>query len=318
MIEAVSSSASRSAASSEAALARMLTPASSTSYKKYPKSFPRFSGLFSSTVFLDSGETHSDRRPPPIGTDQKRSSMSHLHVRERPSPRVTANELARYIHGSHVTQEAVIRAARFQPTAPSVRYKGAREAIRTYLADPARSARILEHGRARLRAVEADVESTVFQREDARASIAALDDFEGGQNALGLGGTRTEAPPAGIPPLSIEGVQVSVTLDAMVRATHPRRGAVAGGVLLRMSKGQDAETDGAAARRQELGTTAAVLVYIFARERLSLYGQARPDLCVSVDVQRQEAYAAPASFRMRENNIRAACRAIAARWGSIG
>lgn len=183
-----------------------------------------------------------------------------------------------------------------------------------FLADPHRNPQILLDARDRLEAQSEDQAARPFTREDARASAAALDAFQAGLNEFGFGGLRFEAPPQGLGPLDIEEVAVTVSLDLVVRAADRRRGELVGGVLFRLSKGADGETEAAAARRREVGMYAATLVHMACVEQLDDFGAPSPSHCFSVDVQRRERHRASSQYLTREANLRAACRSIRRAW----
>ena len=215
---------------------------------------------------------------------------------------------------SDVGREGIIQRARWQGTAAVVRYRDARRAMVRFLADPHRSPRIVLDARDRLEAQSEDPAARPFTREDARASAAALDAFQAGLNEFGFGGLRFEAPPPGLGPLGIEEVAVTVSLDLVVRAADRRRGELVGGVLFRLSKGADGETEAAAARRREVGMYAATLVHMACAEQLDGFGAPSPSHCFSVDVQRRERHRASSQYLTREANLRAACRSIRRSW----
>lgn len=240
--------------------------------------------------------------------------MARSPIRERSSPTISANELAAYMVASEVGREGIIQRARWQGAAAVIRYRDARRAMVRFLADVHRSPQILLDARDRLEAQADDPAARPFTREDARASVAALDAFRAGLNEFGFGGLRFEAPPTSLSPLDIEAVAVTVSLDLVVRATDRRRGDLVGGVLFRLSKGADGETDAAAARRRDVGMYAATLVHMASAEQLSGFGAPSPSHCFSVDVQRRERHRASSQFLTREANLRAACRSIRRAW----
>jgi hypothetical protein len=115
-------------------------------------------------------------------------------------------------------------------------------------------------------------------------------------------------------PLNLEGVQVGVALDAVVKVPNPDR---VGGVLLRMARGGEGETENAASKRREIGRNAAVLIYMSVAQNLTRLGAPSPEHCYSIDVQHGEAHQTPRNYLAVNDNMRAACRAIAALWDSV-
>lgn len=239
--------------------------------------------------------------------------MATAHYREQKTPRISANELARFMVATDIGREGIIRNARWQGTVRVVRYRAARDCIGRFLADKARSHRILAEGRAAFEAILDDPSATPFKQEDARASIVALDNFQRRYNQLGLGGMNFERATR-LPPLDMEGVEVGVALDAVVKVPNPDR---VGGILLRMARGGEGETENAASRRREVGRNAAVLIYMGVARHLTKLGAASPDHCYSIDVQHGEMHQTPRNYLAVNDNMRAACRTIAALWDSI-
>lgn len=240
--------------------------------------------------------------------------MVRSPIRERSSPTISANELAAYMVASDVGREGIIQRARWQGAAAVVRYRDARRAMVRFLADPHRRPQTLLDTRDRLEAQADDPALRPFTREDARSSVAALDAFQAGLNVFGFGGLSFEVPATGLRPLDIETVAVTVSLDLIVRATDRRRGDLVGGVLFRLSKGSEGETEAAAARRREIGMYAATLVHMVCTEQLASVAMPSPAHCFSVDVQRKERHRASSQYLTREANLQAACRSIRRAW----
>lgn len=111
------------------------------------------------------------------------------------------------------------------------------------------------------------------------------------------------------PPLIIEGVTISVNLDA---TTHrPLKGKdMVGGVSFLFSKA--AETSGTA--RADRSKVSAVLALLFAQEHLGYLGEADPTICYSFDVMSGQSYAAPKTYKNLLSNMEAACEEVALRW----
>lgn len=241
--------------------------------------------------------------------------MASTHYKEQKTPRISANELARFMVATDLGREGIIRNARWQGTVRVARYHTARKAMCEFLTDKTHSHRILGAAQHKLEGVLNDASVSAFKHEDARASIVALDSFQRGWNALGIAGLDFEAPPK-LVPLDIEGVQVVVALDAVTKVAGPTKATQVGGALLRMARGGSGETDGAAAKRREVGRNAAVLVYMSIAKNLAKAGKPTPDICYSIDVQHREAHQAPKNYLSTVENMGAACRTIAALWDS--
>ncbi len=241
--------------------------------------------------------------------------MAAPKFREQKTPRISANELARFMVATDLGREGIIRNARWQGTVRVARYRTARLAMGEFLTDKTHSHRIIGRAKDKLEGVLSDAEASAFKHEDARASIVALDGFQRGWNAFGLSGLNFEDVPS-LKRLEMEGVEIGVAMDAVTKRESPTRPTQVGGVLLRMARGGDGETDGAAAKRREIGRNAAVLVYLSAEKNLTKVGVPTPEICYSVDVQHGESHQAPKNYLAIVENMAAACRTIAALWDS--
>jgi hypothetical protein len=239
------------------------------------------------------------------------SASASQHVRHRPTPQITANDLARYMVASETGKIGIIRRSREAATAVVVRYSDARQIARAHLADPTRNARLLSAAIQNFEQRSEDAALTPFAREDARLSIDVLNHLLGMQN-LTAGYMFVEAP-RDQQSLTLAGVAVAVNLDLLVTRA---RGTVdqIGGALFRFTKADD-ETDSAAAKRREMGMYAATLAYM-QTQQLAGNRQAHHQLSLSIDVQCREIHIAPRTFAQRMTNLENACRFIAALWGT--
>lgn len=236
------------------------------------------------------------------------------HTRTRPQPGISANELARYLVAGDHAREGIIRRAREIATAPVIRYRDLRNGLAAYLGNPARPASALATLESLLRQKANDRSGTTFTREDAQASLEALETFRRFQNQLG--GFDFQQPQRWAGALPIEGVAVSVYPDLALTQTS-RAGERYGVALFRLAKGDDQESENAASRRAEIARYVATLAFMQASEHCRPGHVAYPGLCLSIDVQNQEIVAASRSQTQRVNNIRAACRQIARAWNDV-
>lgn len=160
----------------------------------------------------------------------------------------------------------------------------------------------------------ADTANSAWTREDALKSIDVLDAYTSMRNQLA--GHDFFPAPQRQPYLRMGGVDISVHCDVL---THREvRGTPSiGGALLRLTKPEDEESEAARAKRVDMGSYAATLVYMQVETNLAGNRQPRPDLCWSVDVQHGEIHAAPRNYRTRAANLEAACEVIAAMWDRV-
>ena len=234
------------------------------------------------------------------------------HIRTRPNPGISANELARYIVAGDHAREGIIRRAREIATAPVIRYRDLRNGLSAYLGDLARPMATLTTLEALLQQKANDRSGSTFVREDAQASLEALATFRGFQNQLA--GYGFSAPGKWAGALQIGGVAVSVYPD-LALTQRSRTGDRYGVALFRLAKGD--ESDGAASRRAEVARYVATLAFMQAEAHCVAEHAPHHSLCMSIDVQNQDIVLASRSQTQRINNIRAACRQIARAWDDV-
>lgn len=227
---------------------------------------------------------------------------------------MSANDLARYMVAGDVGRRGIIRRAREVSTAVVVRYSDVRSGLQSALCDPVNERRIVGATRELLEQKASDPALTAWTREDALKSIDVLDSYVVMRNQLA--GHDFVPPPARQALLAVGGVEVSVNCDAL---THRDvRGAPSiGGVLFRLTKPEDEESEAARAKRHDMGAYAATLVHMQVESNLAGSRAPRHDLCWSVDVQHGEVHQAPRNFRTRAANLEAACEVIAAMWDRV-
>jgi hypothetical protein len=233
------------------------------------------------------------------------------HVRRRLNPRISANDLARYMVASQTGQIGIIKRSRESGSAPRIRYSLARQELRGFLCDPARTSRHLVAIRNRFEQ-RADVTSLdSWAQEDARLSLDLIDAFIRMENKIA--GAKFEAAPRQQSPLVLAGVDVSVYLDVMM--TRERSGkAEVGGILFRLSKADDGET--AASKRQDMGVYAATLALMQVQTNLANGRIPHHQLSASFDIQAGDVHYAPQRYTQRTQNLENACRFIASMWDS--
>jgi len=110
-------------------------------------------------------------------------------------------------------------------------------------------------------------------------------------------------------------VEISVRADLLVHGTARGREQI-GAAILRMTQ-DDAETDAARARRQDMGFYVATLARVHLESNIRSNREPTNRLCLSIDVQHGEAFACPNSNTRRRNDLENACRFIAAMWPTI-
>ena len=232
------------------------------------------------------------------------------HIRYHATPRITANDLARYMLSTEPGKLGIIRRARESVTAPRTRYRDARLAMRTYLADIQRSKATLYQARKLFEQRANDPSLKDFPREDAKLSIDVIDALLRMDNQLS--GFEFAAAPQAQKKLVLAGVDVSVNVDLLTLRTKGQQEQI-GGALFRLTKA-DEETDAATAKRREIGSYAATLVQMQVGANLAGNRQPNHALCMSIDVQCEEVHFAPKTFAQKAQNLEAACQFISAMW----
>ncbi len=234
--------------------------------------------------------------------------------RYNPKPRLSANQLSDYLSASSTRRKRIIQDAKFPRTVIVARYGGARDVIADYLCDIARPTGKLVDAISALK-TESEKPDSPWIEQDSLLSIEALEAFHSAYTKGQMGVRKLECRPItgnNQPPLSIQGTNVSITLNATIHRKDKNGTQLVGGLIILFSK---AETELAA--RAERCRTAAVLAYFFALNFLDFAGKPDPKLCFALDVFGGKAYPAPNAYKQRLGNINTACEEIADRWAKI-
>lgn len=208
----------------------------------------------------------------------------------------------------------IIRRARDSITPPRARYAALRTALRAYLTDPLRRRSVLDTLGTNLEQRMNDSSLSNFARQDAELSRDALSAFLRMERNLLAGYTFSSAP-AKQAPLLIAGVLVSTNLDMLICRERGSR-TECGGVLLRLTKADEEESDSAAGKRRDMGAYAATLVQMQVRATAAPDAVVHHSLCMSVDVQSGDVHPSSRNFVSRAQRIEAECRFIAALWNT--
>ncbi len=233
------------------------------------------------------------------------------HIITNDTPRISANELAKYMLASETGKLGVIRNAIRSTTAARVRYKPARDCIKAFLSSEHKNVADIHAKIATLQAIVDDQAASAFAKEDSQYSIDALNSFLGLRNQLGPY-TYTVVPARGQPHLNLHGVDVSVNLDLTAERTYKGKKQI-GGVILRLSK-SGSGTPAAVAKREDMGRYVATLAHIRAAQNSE---NAYRGMSCSIDAQFGQALYCPPAFTQRVQNLENACRFIAGMWDGI-
>ena len=274
---------------------------SSASNRKNP-SKPIWDAPQSSIVFLDKLAILIVR-PMPIDRVARKSSMPN-------PPRISVNDLALFMVSSTTAQLGIIRRAKAPIAPPIIRYKDARQPIISYLTDMARKVNPLVIAEQMFVQRSADMSESSLRHDDAQKSIEVLRAIQGMGNQLAV--FDFVPAPARQAKLTISGVEVSVHADMLVHAISKGVDQI-GAAVLRMTQ-DDASTDAAIDKRRQMGLYVATLVRMHVDQNITSPRQATNRLCMSIDIQRGEAFVAPNSNSRRMSDLAAACQMIAALW----
>jgi hypothetical protein len=242
-----------------------------------------------------------------IGIDRKISSMEVSEKQKygyNAVPRLSANTLSEYLTATSTRRKSIVQAAKFPKTAIVARYDAARDGITKYLCDLGRDAGILIDAMDSQKTRGENIEASEWIKNDSALSIEAIDNFHKAMNKLGLSKLECRPVTTNQPHLTIEGVRISVSLDATVH----RKESV-GGLILLFSKAEPSTTS-----RIDRCKTAAVLAYLFTEQNLKYLGVPDHKLCFSVDVFGGKAHATPNTYKKKLDYIQSSCEEVALRW----
>lgn len=226
---------------------------------------------------------------------------------------LTANQLAKYMVSTETGKIGIIKQAKSDNKAGAIRYKNAREAIKAHLTDIKRSREPLEAAYNQMEQAKNDSSLSPFARNDASASLDALDAFDVISNQLG--GYEFAAAPKRQPKLILSGVKINITLDLLVKTK--RKGIEhIGGALFRFTQA-DGESEAAASQRRNMNAYAATLAHMQVTQSFAKSGNPLHEICYAVDVQFKEVIAAPKTYARRASDMENACRFVSAIWDDV-
>jgi hypothetical protein len=232
---------------------------------------------------------------------------------ERSDPRISVNDLALFMVSSDTMRLSIIKRNKFPKPPPLIRYRDVRPIVVAFLADIKRDIQIITKSESMFEQRKQDSSQSSLRQDDAKQSIEVLHALQGMQNKLNA--YRFSAAPSNQADLLISGVRVSVRLDMLVHATLKGVDQV-GGAILRLTQ-DDADTDGAKAKRKDMGMFVAALARMQQEIHPTAGAQIANRLCMAIDVRHGEVFASAASNVRRINDIENACRFIAAVWPNI-
>ena len=231
----------------------------------------------------------------------------------RETPRLSTNDLARYMVAGDNARMSIAKNAKFPKSAPMVRYKDVRSALTSYLTDPSRSVNHIVTAETMFTQRASDPSETSFRQDDARKSIEVLHAAQRMGNELGR--FEFHKAPSQQTPLTIGGVEIFVRTDLQVYGVS--RGILQiGGAIFRMSQ-DDAGTDSAKFKRKEMGMYVATLIRLHLEHNGEDNRTLANHLCMSIDVQHGEIFQATGAVTRRIADIESACKMLALLWPTL-
>lgn len=234
------------------------------------------------------------------------------HYGYRPTPQLSANQLAEYLMASAPRRASIIRAARFPKTAVVAQYDKAREGLVEFLADGARSLNHLARALENLARREGRPAASTWIIRDSRFSQEAIEVFQRGYNRLGLPRLNCRAIHGRQPPLVFGPTKVSVTLDVTTHKPVSGERDHVGGAILVFSRGEKSSKS-----RIDRCKTIAGLIYLFCAKHLAALGEADPSICLAIDVFNSTPHVPPGTFARKLRQIEHSCEEIGSRWKTI-
>jgi len=248
------------------------------------------------------------------------SSMAEPEIfyRVHRKPRMSVAMFGEYMAAEDDERETVARNAKFAKTARAVTYKQARGVLRSFITSDRRDLRILYDAIESWKAEVGNPKNPPEGKDELQACIEALESVLSNYNALGFGTLSTSRAPHRQPHVTIEGVNVSAQLDAMLHATERSGEKRIGGIHFQLSKGKaEGKKDETKTKRDKAGTYSSVLILRHVEQNFIDLGVARYDLCIIANVRKGRVWVAPENHKRMFNRIDAAARTIRSSWNNI-
>lgn len=207
----------------------------------------------------------------------------------------------------------IIKRAKYPQKPAIIRYKDARPAICAFLSDISRNVNPLTSAETMFNQRKLDPSQSSLMKDDATHSIEVMNALQAMANKLKA--YDFHMPPAKQPKLSLGGIEVSVYADLLAHGASKGKELI-GAAVLRMTL-DDAETEGAKAKRREMGLYVATLARLHVNQNITTNREPANKLCMSIDIQHGEVFLAPESTTQRVNNLENACKIIALVWPTL-
>lgn len=229
------------------------------------------------------------------------------------SPRMSVNKLGEYLCASVRRRRTIIRDQKYQkPFAGTARYSDAREAIVRHVSTSPGSYDALREAARKLS--QPHPFQTKWQNEHRvscwKALVSFMDSYPLDSLSFGLSDAVMVAGPHNASVgMKIGGVSVSLRPDVYIRGLLGSEDVVG---LLKLHFSKDNPLS------DEAGKYIATLLHLYAEESLAservIASRAQ---CIILDVRHGALHTAPDCFKVRRQEIEAACEEISQRWDSI-
>lgn len=219
-------------------------------------------------------------------------------------PRVSVNKLGQYVRArTPARRRTIVEDQKHPPDFKTLWYRDARMIARDFIVDGLGDVQGLRTRAAELAARLGDTQPDKAARLQAEALFALGEMVDG----FDVDGLELEVGPDRAEKLVIEGVEVSVQPDVLLR--DPRTNRI-GALKLHFAKTDDLQLD------QEAGLDVAALVRWYVEKHMP-HAACDPKLCQAVDVFGGHVYLAPKAVKRQRDQIEAALREYAMWWNAV-
>lgn len=226
--------------------------------------------------------------------------------RVMPKPQMAARFLADFMAASERSRRSIIQGCKFRRIARVVQHEKARNTIGTYLRSTNGNPGALL---ARAEALREQIADDDFEREVLDNNADYIERFA--NVAPDLNRPQADAFPSGnCPPLTINGLSVSVDLCMRLTRTTKTNKVRIGAATLRYAKGEPLPA--------EVGAwQSSFLMGYLANDAQALNAEPEQKLCLTIDAWAGICHSAPGDAVRRFRNMEAACATIAERWSNV-
>lgn len=230
-----------------------------------------------------------------------------------PNPRLSASQIAEYLHANATSRRRIIVDAKYPPTFITVRYDEARDALRKHLTKKNTARNVL-----------GEASDALKQKQTAGASdwwlanykmcIQAIDAFQAAEKQLGLDKMTFKLSGMSGSKLPIKGVSVSVSLDLLTEVQDKGKTSIGGAVLCFW------KTPAGKQRAEDIPKRCQAIAMLISEvvKKLAAEGQiCDPKLCIAVDVFGGKVYAAKPQQKMLYKSVEISCDEVATIWPTV-